>query len=108
MFTGEPEKAVEAIEKAIRLAPDQSDLYIDAAGIYFDLDRDDDAMNALKKAVKLSPDSAQAHYLLSEGYQETGKERKAIEELKKAIDLEPDDVGYRSSLAYLYLNSWHV
>ncbi len=50
------EEALEAVEKAIQLKPDQAKYYLQKADIYAELNQPQKMLDSLKPAIKLSPD----------------------------------------------------
>jgi tetratricopeptide (TPR) repeat protein len=76
--------ALQDLDKAMSLSPEDTGLYMDRADIYA---RQNDAVHALEeldKVLKSNPDNAQAHLLKSEMLSLLGKRAQALEAAKKA------------------------
>lgn len=124
----EPDKAVDALEKAVAIAPEQP-MYQMLYGISLsekaiDNARQDQAkkqnkkpeeiqvdvsgvsfekaIQALQESVKLNPNMWRAHYKLGDIYRDTGKPKEAAEELSQAIKLNPREPGPYVALGELY------
>jgi TolB-like protein/DNA-binding winged helix-turn-helix (wHTH) protein len=99
-------KAVNEVNKALRLDPDLADAYL-ARGIMLWTHRNgfphDRAIGEIKRAAELDPNLAEAHHELAKIYLHVGLLEKAEEELHLALQLEPTNVGvlYRIAVAQL-------
>jgi len=86
---GEPKKAVETYEKAIKLKPADSLAYYNLAITYSNLQKPEDAKKNLKKAVLLNPDHASSHLALSALFFRTNYKTPALLAVSRFLILEP-------------------
>jgi len=92
-----PVGAVQELQEAIRLDPDQPQYYADLAGLFLDHRTPDPAEMVLKAAVQRFPKNAGLKRLEGVAYLGQGKMPQAIDAFLQAIDLEPDaEAGYAS------------
>ena len=105
LLTKEPRwsaQAVEAIERARQLSPEQPDVRIALATVYDGIGRHDDALAELQRVIELQPASDAAHRVLGDIYTGAGRVDEAVAHYDAAIRIRPDYwAGYRSlGLAY--------
>lgn len=97
------EKASEDYAEAIKLNPDDIDLYISRANFYFNTDEFDKAEADYKKALEIDETSTQAYAGLSRNYISQKNYVAAKKTIDKLIKLSPKDVsGY---FLYAWLSS---
>ncbi len=98
-------EAESAYKKAMKLQPENGDIYNNLCWVYLDQDiRIEDAEALIRKALTLTPEHL-AYYLDTLGVilLRQGRTAEAITEIKKAIELLPtDNTGYMAE-AYLHL-----
>ena len=100
-----PDEALECLEKAVELRPDNVDaLFWLAKTYHHDFCDDDKTLELLERALTLAPDRADLHSLISDIFHRTSPE-KAVYHLKRAIELEPTWIFPRTILAN-YLLEW--
>jgi S1-C subfamily serine protease len=87
-------KAIEAYKQAIRIDPDNVDVYYEMAHAYVNIGRYKDAIEAYKQAIHIDPDYAKAHCLLGGVYLIIGDRNSALNEYKilKELDIDLADV----------------
>jgi Flp pilus assembly protein TadD len=86
-------------KEAVRLNPDDAEVYNSLGGAYWHLRRYEESAEAYKEAVRLNPDFSAAHANLVRVYLAMGKKRAAKKEHKKLKKL--DDVMGDSLLDFM-------
>lgn len=89
--------AVEQLEAARSVQPDNVDLIVDLANIEIGLRRFDAAERELRRAVRFQPENAQVHLALGVISFRRGLYSQAEQELRRALELDP-----QSADAYFY------
>jgi adenylate cyclase len=91
IFLGKPKEGIEASEKAMRVDPQGSDLYLFALSAgYAAIGRFDDATAALKRHLARYPNNLNAHLLLAMCYTETGQKEQAQAEVAEVHRISPN------------------
>src|SRR5579863_5324316 len=85
---GDPEKAIESFEAAIKIRPGASS-YCSLGSVLGKLGRYEEALRAYEEAVKLSPNDAETHYGVGWALCNLGRHTAAIQSLKTALRLNP-------------------
>jgi S1-C subfamily serine protease len=93
-------KAVEAYKQAIRIDPDNVDVYYEMAHAYVNLGRYKDAIEVYKQAIRIDPDYVQAHFLLGFTYLMVGDRNSALNEYKILNELDIDLANKLFDLIY--------
>lgn len=89
-FAGQPEKAVEVIEKAMRLNPRSPGVYFNNLGAaYLMARRYDETIEALKKCLARAPTYFWVHMNLATAYSELGREEEARAEVTEVLLINP-------------------
>lgn len=99
---GRYEKAIEAFKQAIRLNPDDADVYHVLGLVYAGLGRWQEAIESYKQAIRLNPDDVEAHNNLGMAYFNLGRYQEAIEAFKQVIRLKPDHGNAHNNLGAAY------
>ena len=101
--TKEYDKKISFYLRAIELAPDYADAYINLGIAYGKLDLNTKAIESYEKAIELDPDYAIAYFNLGITYYNQGNTTWGIEQLKKAARL-----GHQGAQAWLkrYGHDW--
>ncbi|SFV56221.1 probable deca-heme c-type cytochrome [hydrothermal vent metagenome] len=94
----QPEKAIEAYQEALRLAPIFAPAYINYSDFLRGRSEERKAYEILRDGIKKIPDIAVLHYSLGLWYVRNKENDKGVEELKKAVELDSDD----PRLSYVY------
>jgi clan AA aspartic protease (TIGR02281 family) len=97
------DKTFEDYSIALKLTPDDPDIYIDRAQIYFDLKQYQKAESDYKQALKIDESLVEAWAGLSRNYLNQKKYPEAEKTLNKLIKLAPDyTTGYKFRARYYY------
>ena len=99
---GKPDQALEALKKAIQLAPRQAGLFKEMARLQKALGNNQAALAALDQAAALSPRDRALHLELAAAYLAAKKPKAAAREYEKVHALKPDDPAPLLTLAKLY------
>jgi tetratricopeptide (TPR) repeat protein len=75
----------------------------DAAVIYIEMGRSDQAVRHLEKVVQLQPESATAHYNLGTALSSIDKVPDAVEQYQRALELRPDYAQAHNNLGHALL-----
>lgn len=84
------QQALNDIERAVRLAPDQADLRAEEASLNYRVGLFDQAIAAAKAAIEIAPEYPDAYRILGVAYREKGDTTKAREALQRAVSLGDD------------------
>lgn len=94
---GDPARAAEQLQKAIRLDPGKPAYYIDLAQLFIDHRTPQPAVLALEEGLRRVPEEPELLRLLAVAYYGTGDTGKALDAFLKLIELQPDsEVAYAS------------
>ncbi len=96
--SGQNSLAIEYIETAISISPNQASYYSNLGLAYAAENNFDDAIESYKKAIKITPNYPEARYNLGNAYRAIGKKNSAIKNYKKAIQMKPDYAQAYNSL----------
>lgn len=95
--------AIDAYQKALRLAPNLQGAHLQIAILTLMHSSDPNAWHAalteLNEELKIDPSSAQAEYEIGEAYRKHEQLEPAVAAFRKALDLDPDAVPARLGLA---------
>lgn len=91
------EKAVEAAEKALNIAPYRQEIYYHLAFSLAGKGEYERAIEVAKRAAELNPQVPRAHYYLALAYSAKGDKEKTLEELDRTMELSPNWRGLMSS-----------
>jgi cytochrome c-type biogenesis protein CcmH/NrfG len=92
-------------EQWIRTEPDSVALHDDAALLYLEAKRPEDAVRHFAVSARLSPDSPSAHFNLGTALTVAGRIDEAAREYDRALALKPDYAQAHNNLGSLLLNS---
>lgn len=91
LFSGEPERALETIERAMRLDPQYPFWHLHIVGMsHFAMDRYDEAAVAFRRGIVRNPDSMPLHMVLAATAALSGDMDTARAELAESRRLDPD------------------
>jgi len=98
--TGQPEKAIQYFQEALRLRPNSPEVLNNLGNALGQLDKNDEAIKYYKKALQLIPSFAQAHYNLAVLLAGQGRTDEAIASYRQALRYRPQDVDTLSNLGF--------
>lgn len=101
MQRGEMTQALEFIDQALRLAPDEADSHIIRAVILAQSGRPAEAREAFETAVRLAPGDPKAHYNLAVHLDSVGEKHLALASAQEALRLDPSHGAARSLVSRL-------
>lgn len=87
-------KATAAVDAALRIDPDQAQVYAALGAMYQQTGRYEDAIKALRRASELQPDSDDSHRLLGRVLMSKGDYDAAVAEMQTAIRIRPSWSNY--------------
>jgi tetratricopeptide (TPR) repeat protein len=96
--------AVQQMQKAIALAPNRWESYLNLGLLQMRINQPDPAEASFKKAVELSPTSMSAQLALGGYYQSRGRFTEAEHQLRQAIAVDTKNPQPRAQLARLFLS----
>ncbi|HTW78629.1 MAG TPA: tetratricopeptide repeat protein [Terracidiphilus sp.] len=99
--SGQPEHAVDLLEKAARKRPGDVDTRERLAMAFAQSGRPGDALTQLREAVRFKPGDANLHALISQVLAGTGQLQQAIEEQNQALHFEPNNADGWNNLGVL-------
>ncbi len=97
--TGHAETAIELIEQAVSLVPDDADVYNNLGNAQQSLGRFEDAANSFEKALSLNPRLAETRANLGNTRNQLQQFELAIADYRAALDLKPELPEVRRNLA---------
>ena len=86
----DPQKAIEYLNKAIKLQPDYAETYNQRGVAYKNMGNNKQAIEDFNTAIRLQPDLVLAHYNRATIYNNLGQYKEAIADCSEAIRLKPD------------------
>lgn len=99
---GQPEKAVELLEKAIEIRPLNAKAYNNLAKAKEELGQAEEAIKLYRKALELAPNSHLIALNLGEACRDTGEYHEALNAFQKAVALAPDFAEVYNDIGILY------
>lgn len=98
------EKAMEAIQQAKKENPDDTQLMLTEADIYYNLGKMDKYSAVIEKVIEKDPNNATLYYNLGVTTGKMGDQEKAITYYKRAIELDPEMVNANINIASAILD----
>jgi len=106
---GHVEEALEALERAVELAPEDSGWRIELGLTMKRAGRDEEAqkqfeavITELEAAVEASPESFEAQLALAVALNDVGRSEEAVREFERAIELDPNSATALNGLGYMW------
>ena len=96
--TGKINEALIAMQRSIRLSPQDAEAHSNLGVTLQELGKLDEAEQSLRQAIKIKPDFVEAHYNMGVIFQELGKLDEAEQSFRQAIKIKPDYVEAHSNL----------
>ncbi|MDO8746157.1 MAG: tetratricopeptide repeat protein [Thermodesulfovibrionales bacterium] len=87
--SGNPQKAVEAFTKAIKLNPNNEKFYVFRGNAYGGVGNNNQAVKDIVKAIKLNPKYAKAYVSRGNAYLRSGSYQQAVKDYSMAVKLNP-------------------
>ncbi len=104
-YAGEPEAAITAMQKAIRLSPRQPFWYPWILGqAHFLMQRHEEAIRLFEDVIKRSPHFPLGHLALATAYAQVGRIEDAEWEIQELLNLLPDYTVVREQARAVYKN----
>lgn len=94
-------KAEKFFQKALALDPGSMTAIYGLAGLYYNLERYEEAARLYEKAIRGGIEGADAPYMLAKSLERTGKLKLALPYMQRARELSPDDLQIRLSYGIL-------
>jgi tetratricopeptide (TPR) repeat protein len=91
--------ALHNFQAAIRLDPDEPDLFVGEGLAYYRLNDPDRAVETLKQAIRLDPKRPNAYKIIGDIYDQRDEIEMAIGYYEKGLDLDPSDQALRQHLS---------
>lgn len=99
---GNPEKAVELLQKAIATYNGSLELHLSLATLYDAINQSDKGLQHLIAVEERFAKESRFQFRLGVLYDKTGKRAQSIERMKKVIELNPNDAQALNYLGYTY------
>ena len=103
LMRGKPKEAIEALEKALKLRPDDYELNYWMAPVHFDSPGFGRAREYLERSLALKPNYPEPHRFLGKMFHALGKPDQAETHYRKAVELGPDFAHLHRALGSFYL-----
>jgi len=99
--TGDP--VIDAISQDIKQHPDDANLYLKRAQIFYDNKAYDQAISDLANVMKLDSTNLRAHHLLADVYMDHNQSAMALKTMQRAAALYPDSIETKLKLTEFQL-----
>ena len=99
-YLREDQKAVECLQRAVELDPNDEFAVYHLGLAYDNLHDYDNAIEYAQKAVELNPNNGQYWQLLGGAYGGAGNYEKCMECYKRALEIKPDDYCFKNDMEY--------
>ena len=101
--SGEPERAMEGFDQALRLDPDHRKSLLNSARVLLETSRPREALERVERALALEPLSGDGLRLLGRTRSELGEVPEAIDAYQRALAVDDRDVWAMNNLGLLYI-----
>jgi tetratricopeptide (TPR) repeat protein len=98
----DPHKAIVYLSNAIKLQPNDAEIYYNRGVAYDNLGQYQSAIKDYNQAIQLRPGYAEAFYNRGTIYSEIGQYQRAIEDFNQAIRLQPNDAEAYHGRGFAY------
>ena len=99
----EPQKAIEYLNNAIKLQPNNADIYNLRGNIYGKLGQNQLAIDDFSKSIQLNPNNPDDYNNRGSIYNKIGQYQQAIEDFNEAIRLNPNDALFYNNRGAIHL-----
>jgi len=100
----DPQKAIEYLDKAIKLQPNNAKTYHERGIVYYALYQEQRAIEDYNEAIRLRPDYVLAYYNRGNAYANLRQYQRAIEDYNQVIRLKPNDADAYNNRGLVYFN----
>jgi tetratricopeptide (TPR) repeat protein len=83
-------EAIADFDRAIELAPEDSELYLQRGDTYAEMGKTDLAIADFSKAIAMPPDNPEAYYLRARAYEDKGENALALADFEKVLELDKE------------------
>ncbi len=101
---GENDKAIEAYQKARQSNPDDVNLVLSEANLYYSMDDKEKFKSLMAEAAAMAPDNADLHYNIGVIAMEQGNLAEARASYLKALEIDPNYTNAQLNLSTTYVN----
>lgn len=101
---GQKEEAIQAFEEARKMAPNDANLVIHEAYIYWQLENKEKFKELLLEALSLDPNNADTHFNIGVANSQLGDKKAAREAFEKALAIRPDYTDAAMNISTIYIN----
>lgn len=105
---GQPEKALEAYNKALEAVPDDKDIMFNLGRLYFMMDNFEKAIENFQKVIKVDSSDFEAHLNTGNAYLQLEKFKEAVPYFERATELKPDNANAWNNLGVAYVRAGMV
>jgi tetratricopeptide (TPR) repeat protein len=102
LMMNQPEKAIEALNKAEKLMGKREDIIFQKYRIYSFLKKHDKALEEIQSLLNQNPNEPRYYGIMAEIFEEMGQSEKALEYYHKVLELDPQNGMVHLSLAEYY------
>src|ERR1051326_1485218 len=99
---GDYQQAIAAYQNALKLDPNDADVYNNLGAAYFNLNKATEATAAFQKSISLKSDDAEAFNNLGASLYKAGRYQEASEAFLRAVRLTPNDADALNNLGAVY------
>ena len=108
LMQGRRHAAREHLLSEVNLGPEDSDLLVSVASMFFKIDDHDSATDCLLRAISIDCANADAYYYLGLASAVNGRLEEAVEYFGHTADIRPDDIRALRDAAVVYLAMGNV
>ena len=102
---GEPEQALEPLERAVEAGADSASNYVLLSQLYQQEQQSEEAITLLEEATEVYPDNAELQAQLLNAIQRSGDTERAMTAYEEAIAQNPNNATYRYNYGSMLLNA---
>jgi tetratricopeptide (TPR) repeat protein len=101
---GQPDRAIEAIDQAILLSPNETEYRIHRASVLIERHKLDAALQELDVALEQAPEDGRIWRLRSGLFDQLGQAGQALADAERAAALNPEDGEWRAHVRHMQIN----
>ncbi len=99
----DPKKAIEYLDKAIKLQPNYIEAYIRRGVAYKNIEQNQPTIEDFTMAIRLQPDNVLAYFNRGTTYSNLNQDKQAIDNFNEVIHLKPDYAEAYNNRGFTYL-----